>query len=175
MTSHRFRWVFCLLEILRQTFPPSVRSVLEELPESLDETYERVLKGINKANQRIAHRLLQCIVVAVHPLRIEELAEVLAVDFDLEGSPMLNPDWRWADQEKAVMSACSSLVAITDDGDSRIIHFSHFSVKEYLMSNHLMESSRELSCYHIQLETAHTILAQAASLSWGSPPIGQPR
>jgi hypothetical protein len=24
-----------------------------------------------------------------------------------------------------------------------------------------MESSRELSCYHIQLETAHTILAQA--------------
>ena len=161
MISRRFRWVFCLLEILRQTFPSSVRSVLEELPESLDETYERILKGINKANQRIAHRLLQCIVVAVHPLRIEELAEVLAIDFDLEGSPMLNPDWRWADQETAVMSACSSLVAITDDGDSRIIHFSHFSVKEYLMSNRLMESSRELSCYHIQLDTAHTILAQA--------------
>jgi hypothetical protein len=29
------------------------------------------------------------------------------------------------------------------------------------MSNRLMESNRELSCYHIQLETAHTILAQA--------------
>ena len=39
---------------------------------------------------------------------------------------------------------------------------SHFSVKEYyLMSNHLKESRRELSCYYIQLETAHTILAQA--------------
>ena len=161
LRHHRFRWVFCLLEILRQTFPPSVRSVLEELPESLDETYERILKGINRVNQRIAHRLLQCLVVAVRPLRIEELAEVLAVDFDLEGTPMLNPDWRWADQEKAVMSACSSLVAITNGGDSRIVHFSHFSVREYLMSNRLMKSSREVSCYHIQLEPSHNILAQA--------------
>ena len=71
-----------------------MRSVLENLPESLDETYERILKGINKVNQRIAHRLLQCLVVAVHPLCIEELAEVLAVDFDAEGTPMLNPKWR---------------------------------------------------------------------------------
>jgi hypothetical protein len=104
---------------------------------------------------------MQCLVVAIHPLRIEELAEVFAVDFDVEGPPMLNQDWRWPDQEKAVMSACSSLVAIINDGESRIVHFSHFSVKEYLMSNRLVESSREVSCYHIQLEPAHTILAQA--------------
>ena len=139
-----------------------MRGVLEDLPESLDETYERILKGINRVNQRIAHRLLQCLVVAVHPLCIDELAEVLAVDFDAEGTPMLNPKWRWPDQEQAVMSACSSLIAITNDGDSRrIVHFSHFSVKEYLMSNRLMKSSTEVSCYHIQLEPAHTILAQA--------------
>ncbi|KAI0297925.1 hypothetical protein BC826DRAFT_135394 [Russula brevipes] len=31
-----FRWVFCQLEILRQCLPPSVRRILEELPESLD-------------------------------------------------------------------------------------------------------------------------------------------
>jgi ankyrin repeat protein len=104
---------------------------------------------------------MQCLLVAVHPLRIEELAEVLAVDFDAERTPMLNPDWRWADQEKAVMSACSSLITIINDGDSRVVHFSHFSVKEYLMSNRLLESNKDVSCYHIQLEPAHTILAQA--------------
>jgi len=161
ITSHRFRWVFCQLEILSQSFPSSVRRILKELPESLDQTYERVLREIRKANQGHAYRLLQCLVVAVRPLRVEELAEVLAVDFEVEGTPMLNPGWRWSDHQEAVLSACSSLVTIVKDGDSRIVQFSHFSVKEYLTSDRLAESSRDVSRYHIQLAAAHTILAQA--------------
>jgi hypothetical protein len=74
--------VFCQLEILRQCLPSSVRHFLEELPESLDETYERVLREIKKPNRDHARRLLQCLIVAIRPLRVEELAEVLAVDFD---------------------------------------------------------------------------------------------
>jgi ankyrin repeat protein len=50
---------------------------------------------------------------------------------------------------------------ILKDGDSRIVQFSHFSVKEYLTSNRLAECSRDVSRYHIQLDAAHTILAQA--------------
>jgi len=153
--------VFCQLEILSQSFPSSVRRILKELPKSLDQTYERVLREIRKANQGHAYRLLQCLVVAVRPLRVEELAEVLAVDFEVEGTPMLNPGWRWSDHQEAVLSACSSLVTIVKDGDLRIVQFSHFSVKEYLTSNRLADSSRGVSRYHIQLEAAHTILAQA--------------
>ena len=161
ITSHRFRWVFCQLEILSQSFPSSVRRILKELPESLDQTYERVLREIRKANQGHAYRLLQCLVVAVRPLRVEELSEVLAVDFEVGGTPMLNPGWRWSDHQEAVLSACSSLVTIVKDGDLRIVQFSHFSVKEYLTSDRLAESSRDVSHYHIQLAAAHTILAQA--------------
>ena len=153
--------MFCQLEVLRHCFPPSVRRILEELPESLDETYERILKEIRKANHGHAHRLLQCLVVAVRPLRVEELAEVLAFDFKPEGIPKLNPSWRWEDQEEAVISACSSLVIVVKDGDSRIVQFSHFSVKEFLMSSRLAESSRDVSRYHVHLEPAHVILAQA--------------
>ena len=157
--------MYCQLEVLRHCFPPSVRRTLEELPESLDETYERILREIRKPNQGHAHRLLQCLVAAVRPLRVEELAEILAFDFNFNaeglGTPKLNPGWRWEDQEEAVMSACSSLVIIVKDGDSRIVQFSHFSVKEYLTSNRLAESSRDVSRYHILLEPAHTILAQA--------------
>jgi hypothetical protein len=80
--------VFCQLEILRHCLPPSVRGILEELPESLDETYERILREIRKPNQEHAHRLLQSLVAAVRPLRVKELAEVLAVDFT-EGMPRL--------------------------------------------------------------------------------------
>jgi len=149
------------LEILRHCFPPSVRRILDDLPESLDETYERILKEIRKPNQEHAHRMLLCLVAAVRPLRVEELAEVLAFDFDAEGIPKLNLDWRWEKQEEAIMSACSSLVIIVEDGDSRIVQFSHFSVKEFLTANRLAEPVRDVSRYHIQLDDAHTILAQA--------------
>jgi Ankyrin repeats (3 copies)/Ankyrin repeats (many copies) len=153
--------VFCQLEVLRQCFPPSVRSILEELPDSLDETYERILREIKKPNRAHARQLLQCLVAAVRPLRVEELAEVLAFDFNAGGIPKLNLGWRWEDQEEAVMSACSSLVIIVKDGDSRIVQFSHFSVKEFLTADRLAEPIRDVSHYHIRLEAAHTVLAHA--------------
>ena len=153
--------MFCQLEVLRHCFPSSVRHSLEELPESLDGTYERILREIRKPNQGHAHRLLQCLVAAVRPLRVKELSEVLAFDFNAEGIPKLNLGWRWEDKEEAVMSACSSLVMIVKDGDSRVVQFSHFSVKEFLTANRLAEPIRDVSRYHIRLEAAHTILAQA--------------
>ena len=59
------------------------------------------------------------------------------------------------------MSTCSSLIAIVDDGPSKVVQFSHFSVKEYLTSDRLARSSGDVSRYHIVLEPAHTILSQA--------------
>jgi len=155
-----FRWVFCQLEALRHCLPPSVRRTLNELPESLDETYERVLREIKKPNRDHALRVLQCLVVAVRPLEVKELAEVLAVDFDdAEGIPKLKPDWRWEDEEQALMTSCSSLITTVETRHSRVVQFSHFSVKEYLTSERLATSS--VSRYHVDLEPAHTILAQA--------------
>ena len=156
--------MYCQLETLRHCLPPSVRGVLNELPETLDETYERVLRDINKANREHALRLLHCLTVSMRPLRVEELAEVLAVDFDAArqgGIPKLNLDWRWADQHQAVLSTCSSLISIVDDGGSQVVQFSHFSVKEFLTSDRLARSSEDVSRYHILLEPAHTLLAQA--------------
>jgi hypothetical protein len=133
---------------------------LDELPESLDETYERVLKEIKKPNRDHARRLLQCLVVAVRPLQVNELAEVLAVDFDgNDGTPKLNASWRWEDQEQALLSSCSSLITIVED--LRVVQFSHFSVREFLTSPRLGTSSGDISRYHVDLESAHTILAQA--------------
>jgi ankyrin repeat protein len=153
--------VYCQLEVLRHCLPSSVRRFLEELPESLDETYERVLREIKKPNRDHARRILQCLVVAIRPLRVEELAEVFAVDFDDEGIPKLKPDWRWEDEEQALFTSCSSLIAIVGTGDSRVVQFSHFSVKEYLTSARLATSSQDVSRYHLTLKPAHTILAQA--------------
>jgi len=140
-----------------------VRPILNELPQTLDETYERILQEIPKSNRVHAHRLLQCLTIAVRPLRVEELAEVLAVDFGTTGGiPKLNEDLRWEDQEQAVLSACSSLIAVVMDGGSRVVQFSHFSVKEFLTSDRLATSTIEASHYHhILLGPSHTIMAQA--------------
>ena len=160
---NRFRWVFCQLAALQDCLPSSVRRTLKELPESLDETYERILREIKRPSRDHAHRLLQCLTVAIRPLRIEELADLLAYDFDAaEGViPKVNPNWRWEDHEQAVLSTCSSLIAVVRDGRYRVVQFSHFSVKEFLTSDRLSTSGGDVAHHCISLKLSHTLLAQA--------------
>jgi ankyrin repeat protein len=168
MSPSRFRWVFCQLDALRQCLPSSLRRTLAQLPESLDETYERIVMDIKKGNREDAYRMLQCLAVAIRPLSVAELAELLAFDFDTaEGEiPKLNSKWRWEDHEQAVLSTCSSLITIvpadhSQADDSPVVQFSHFSVKEFLLSDRLSTSTNDLSQYHILLEDANTLIARA--------------
>ena len=119
---------------------------------------------IRRANQSHAYRMLQCLAVAIRPLSVAELAELLAFDFDVaEGDiPKLNSSWRWEDHEQAVLSTCSSLVTVVPNRRSPIVQFSHFSVKEFLMSDRLATSRRDISQYHISLEDAHTLLTRSS-------------
>ena len=158
----RFRWVFCQLETLRRTLPTDIRSALENMPKTLDETYERALLAIHEEKQQCAQRLFQCLAVSIRPLRVEELAEILAVRFSAEAQPKFNPDWRLGDAEEAVLSVCSNLISVVDVGGSQVVQFSHFSVKEFLTSDRLAALSEDLSGYHIVPHAAHTILAQAS-------------
>ena len=161
----RFRWVFCQLEVLRHCLPASIRQTLDQLPKSLDETYLRMLSQIPEANRAHAHRMLQCLMVALRPLRAEELAELLAFEFDatVGGIPKYRAAWRLYDQTQAVLSTCSSLVTIIDEPlyGHQIVQFSHFSVKEFLMSNRLTSPLGDFSGYQIHPGPAHTILTQA--------------
>jgi ankyrin repeat protein len=164
--SYRFRWVFCQLEVLRDCFPATIRRTLDQLPKSLDETYVRVLSQIPEVNQAHAHRMLQCLMVAVRPLYVEELAELLAFDFDAaEGEiPKYRAAWRLDDQTQAVLATCSTLVTIVRDTWGRqVVQFSHFSVKEFLISNRLTSESTlgDVSRYHLCPISAHTVLTQA--------------
>ena len=117
-----------------------------------------MLSQIPQGSQYHAHRMLQCLMVAIRPLRVEEVAELLAFEFKAEGAvPKYRTDWRPNDQVEAVLSTCFSLISIVDDNESQVVQFSHFSVKEFLMSNRLGDYSQ----YQILPRPAHTILAQA--------------
>jgi len=135
---------------------------LEELPETLDETYERTLKDLKKANWEVAYSLFQFVAVASRPLSVDELAQFLGFDFTTGSIPKFQQDWLLEDPIYAVLSTTSSLLAIVDIGDSQVIQFSHFSVKEFLTSSRLAEASDiVVQRYHISLPGAHTLAAQA--------------
>ena len=151
-----------MLEILCQCFPASIHSILDHLPETLDETYEHTLRRINKVNQQFAHRLFQCLAVSLRPLRVEELAEILAVRFHAGALPQFNTNWRLGDAEEAVLSACSSFITVTNVNGYRIVQFAHFSVKEFFTSDRLAIATEDFSRFHIIPHLAHATLAQAS-------------
>ena len=78
---YRFRWVFFQLNVLHRCLPPNLHRFLNELPKTLDETYDQILKRIDEAQRDDAHHLLQCLTVTSRPLRVEEIAELVTFDF----------------------------------------------------------------------------------------------
>jgi hypothetical protein len=131
------------------------------MPKMLDDTYERVLMTIDEGMRQHAQRLFQCLAVSIRPLRVEELADILAIRFEVGALPMFDPGLRPGDAEGAVLSACSMLVSVVDVDGSMVVQFSDLSVKEFLTSDRLATSSENLSRFHIVPHSAHTTLAQA--------------
>jgi hypothetical protein len=99
--------------------------------------------------------------VASRPLRVEELAEFLAFEFGEGSIPDFNPDWRPENPADEVLTTCSSLIMIVKVGGSRVIQFSHFSVKEYLMSSRIAEAGNAVSQYQVLLGPANAAVANA--------------
>jgi ankyrin repeat protein len=141
--------------------PSSIRKALNELPITLDDTYTRSLECIPLEKWRHAHRLFQCLIAAIRPLRVEELGEIFTIEFDSKADHKLVEDWRPLDAEDAILSVCSSLISVVDVEDSKVVQFSHFSVKEFLISDRLASKVKMVSQYYVRLEPAHGILARA--------------
>ncbi len=163
----RFLWVYCQLDYLGKCLPERIEHALDELPATLDGTYERTLREINDTTWEFAQRLFLCVAAASRPLRVEELAELLAFDFKAGPIPKFRKDWRLENPLNAVLSACSTLLALVnncddDFPDSPLIHFSHFSVKEFMTSSRFAGKRDTVSHrYHVSMSPAHTHLAQA--------------
>jgi len=113
--------------------------------------------------QKDAHCIFQLIMVSSWPLYVEEVAEVFAINFneEMSGIPKFEPSWQDPNAEKAVLSACSTLVTIVDaQWRGKVVQFSHFSVKEYLTSDRIA-NAEHLSHFHIHPKPAHTLLAKS--------------
>ena len=154
--------MYCQLEYLADCPPVGIQRALDKLPATLDETYERTLREIKDTNSEYARRLLLCVAVASRPLRVEELAEILA--FDFEGPiPAFREECRLKNPVEAVLSTTSTLLSVVNDWHSQVVQFAHSSVKEFLTSTRFAEKCNSISSrYHIFKTPAHTVITQAS-------------
>jgi len=79
------------------------------LPETLDETYARILTGIGQEYREDAIRILQFLTFSERPLTVKEAVDVLVVD--LTGDPQFDPELRLP-IPREILKICSSLVSL---------------------------------------------------------------
>ena len=159
----RFRWAICQLEILRRCKKPSaIKAALKELPATLDDTYERILRNIHPHDFEDARSILKWLAFAERALTLEEIAEAAVIR--PTGKP-IDPDDKLIDLLD-VLQICRGLVSLSEerlticgvDQDCRTVRFAHFSVKEYLVSGRIVEES--ITGFRLSTELAHSQIAR---------------
>jgi hypothetical protein len=113
LTISRFRWVECQLTTLRSCKDPEdVDDALSELPEGLDDTYDRILNNIvREKDKKRAQYVFQLLAVSYRSLTVEEVTAAITVDCDRE-VPVVNPKKKMFNPYE-ILNICSSLVEIS--------------------------------------------------------------
>jgi ankyrin repeat protein len=141
-----------------------LRKSLATLPQTLDQTYDRILTAISEEYSDYAIRILQWLTFSARPLSVEEVAEVVAID--VARNPAFDRDEVLEDPLE-VLDICSSLITITmneADGRSRpaqrIVALAHYSVQEYLVSDRIRQGSAKE--YSMQETECHNAIAKGS-------------
>jgi len=140
--------------------------VLLTLPQSLEETYDRILDTIGDTYKSDVRVILQWLTLSKRPMRLEEVAEIVAFDetctaFDVNRR-LLNP--------LEVLTMCSSLLVANETyfydyeyKDTKVLitelRLAHFTVKDYLLSERLQQSRN--SYYRIEEKTSSLQIAKS--------------
>ncbi|KZP12764.1 hypothetical protein FIBSPDRAFT_1049820 [Athelia psychrophila] len=103
-----FRWVALqLAELIQCSNLRSLKQQLHALPKDIEETYERLLLRACKRDD--LRRFLQWMAFSERPIALEELAEVVTVDFQASDRPCYDRDLRYMDV-RDVLTICSGFI-----------------------------------------------------------------
>ena len=182
MHIKRFRWAVCQLDALRHCVNlTGLRKILGNLPKTLDETYQRILTGVPDEYAEDALRILRWLCICKRPLRLEEVADLTAVDCKLQ---RYDCERRLFDP-RDVVKLFPSLVKVSPeernhleilfphfkvfgvDGEatchsslSDILELSHKSVKDYLLMKIIQVGTS--ASLQLSVESSHAALAETA-------------
>ncbi|PMD63894.1 uncharacterized protein K444DRAFT_483488, partial [Hyaloscypha bicolor E] len=105
-----------------------IRLVLQNLPRSLSETYNRLLNRIEGVERKdMIQRMFKWIVCAREPIHLEELREAIA--FTLED--LAYDSGKLPTDLNRLIRACGNLVVV--DEETQIIQLAHHTVQQYLL------------------------------------------
>ncbi|KAI0572068.1 multiple ankyrin repeats single kh domain protein [Pyrenophora tritici-repentis] len=160
-----FRWAVCQLDTLAKCRNlVMLRKSLATLPQTLDQTYERILTAISEEDCVYAMRILQWLSFSARPLSVEEIAEVVAIDVTRDLA--FDRDEVLEDPLE-VLDICSSLVTITTNevdrrlgSTQRIVALAHHSVQEYLVSDRIKQGLAKQ--YSMQEAKCHNAIARGS-------------
>ncbi|KAJ5882267.1 uncharacterized protein N7529_000939 [Penicillium soppii] len=158
---YRFRYVECQLNSFRRARNRNqLDECLRSLPRDLDETYERILCGIDETYVDDVRHVLTVLSLATRPLTASELIDAHAVE--LGEVPYLDREGRSYEQDD-IVEICVGLIEIVevDDGDGKsisIARIAHFSVQEYLQSDHIRQ--QKAAKFAIERASANAEVAQ---------------
>ncbi|KZP06500.1 hypothetical protein FIBSPDRAFT_1053521, partial [Athelia psychrophila] len=138
-------------ELLRCRTRKALKKQLHSLPTGLEQMYEITLSRSPFPEQ--LKQLLLWLIFAARPIKLEELAEVAAIDHQQQEGPRYDPDLRYL-SSRDVLTVCSGLVTEFQG----IIKLSHITVKEYLISERL--SSGAAAYFIINAELSQSSIAQ---------------
>ena len=132
-----------------------IRQALSQLPETLDETYERILNSIPHANRKYALRLFQWLSAdSMERETLDVLARAVTVP-DEQG--IIREEDQLLSPEK-LQEICRCLIAVHDD--DLPVAFAHYTVKEYLFSDRIKTGSSKY--YSISEATVNAFAAKTA-------------
>ncbi|KAH7325584.1 hypothetical protein B0I35DRAFT_115791 [Stachybotrys elegans] len=150
-----FRWADLNLRALAQeTREKDVRRALKRLPADLEETYSRILQGIEQRGKtEEARSILQWMAYANRPLTVAEVAELVAFDIrddnsdsESENCMQFMPSDRFAEYS-SILSFMGGLVEYGGNQDfqpNSRVSFAHFSVVEYLQGKNVLPGTFRL-------------------------------
>ncbi|KAI1178873.1 hypothetical protein F4777DRAFT_38863 [Nemania sp. FL0916] len=153
-----FRWVTCQLDYLCGC-PTDAdrREALKELPPTLDKTYERILRRINQSHprvQKIVQRCLQLIGIASQfPIHINHLRWLVSIP----ETPNAICEENDIITEAEIAFQCSSLIRKSQDEYE--FEFSHFTVREYLGRETLLDTL-DFASYYVSDHIGYSALTQ---------------
>ncbi|KAL3488651.1 hypothetical protein BJX62DRAFT_253118 [Aspergillus germanicus] len=156
-----FRYVECQLAALKRAKNRiQLDDCLRSLPRDLDGTYERILCNIEHIYAKDVQRILTILCIAKRPLTMQELIDAHAVD--LTDPPHLDREGRSYGPDDLI-DICLGLIEVAviegNNGEkSPVARIAHFSVQEYLESDHVLQ--REAKEFAIQTDLANVRIAQ---------------
>ena len=125
----RFRWVALqVIELKKCSNQHSVMKQLESLPVGLYETYDRILAKIDKQDHADTKTFLQWLSFSTRPMTLEEIAETVVVDFELEDGPQYTSGCRYWDK-RDVLEKCSGLITEFESMDLISCHSGNYYLR----------------------------------------------